>query len=113
MKCKKGVRVFGVSNEILFALVIVESIFHAYEINPVVTSMRDSLHSKRSKHYSGNAVDIRMKYISDTSKQVIITNEIREALTSEFDVLLENVGTESVHLHVEFDPTLNDLQSTI
>jgi len=112
MKLKRTSRVFGATPEIIIALVVVESVFQAHEINPVVTSLRDSLHSPKSKHYIGAAVDIRMRYIHESDRQVLITNEIREALTSEYDVVLEGVGTDNVHLHIEFDPTLGTYQST-
>jgi len=55
-----------------------------------------------SYHYKGLAVDIRLpsKYIDNVpSIDLNLANNIRNALGSEYDVVLE-----SSHIHVEYDP---------
>lgn len=72
----------------------------------VITSCNDSAHSQTSLHYSGNALDFRVRDPM-TGKSVFaenvtaqhVANEIKAALGRDFDVL-----NEGDHLHVEYQP---------
>ena len=96
---KLGVKLFGIKNEILAALQVAESIYDHYGIPCVVTSCTDSTHSKGSRHYIGQAIDIRTRNITSKAMLSKIVAGIKSALTGEFDVVLE-----SDHLHIELDP---------
>jgi hypothetical protein len=64
----------------------------------VVTSARDGSHRVNSKHYSGEAIDLRTRDL--TSSQVDrLVNELRRTLGSDFDVIREGD-----HIHLEYDP---------
>jgi hypothetical protein len=60
--------------------------------------MENSLHGK------GYALDIRTNHISNTNNKMEIFRRCKEALGSQFDVILEDVNGINEHLHVEFDP---------
>lgn len=64
----------------------------------IVTSLCDGKHSKNSKHYEGNAVDLRIRHLLDGEPQQI-RDVIANRLGVEYDVILENT-----HIHVEYDP---------
>jgi len=63
-----------------------------------ITSGNDSKHAKGSKHYSGDALDLRTRDMSPVDVQRWATS-IRGRLGRDYDVVIE-----SDHLHVEHDP---------
>ena len=101
MKLKPGVKLKDLQPQIVVAMVVVDSIYQAHDTDCVITSCNDSTHKPDSFHYRGLAIDVRTRnYFED--KQAL-RDEIAQALGEEFDVLLEGVGTESEHLHIEHD----------
>lgn len=102
MKLKPGVKLTGVSPEIAFAAVIVNSVVGQYEA-VVVTSVCDGKHSTNSLHYKGKAMDVRANTIPDGYLDEILRG-LKESLGPEFDVLLESRGSDNVHFHIEHDP---------
>jgi len=64
----------------------------------VVTSARSGRHMGKSKHYSGMAVDLRSRHLTQDEISAM-TLTLREALGIHYDVLFE-----TNHFHVEFDP---------
>jgi hypothetical protein len=104
MFIKKSVRVRGLSNEILLAIVVCADIYRGQNNNPLfITSLTDGQHMPGSLHACGDAVDIRLP--SETSNTAMV-QMIRAALTSDYDVVLE-----ADHIHIEYDPRriLNEL----
>jgi len=93
---KPGVRVRGLSNEILLAIIIAESIYRETQGLMVITSLTDGKHSVGSLHYTGDAVDLRLPS-TVTIDQVVL--QLKSALGSSYDVILE-----TDHIHVEYDP---------
>lgn len=93
---KPGVRVRGLSNEILLAIVIAESVYRETQGLMVITSLTDGKHSVGSLHYTGEAVDLRLP-----STIVIdqVVSQLKSALGSSYDVILE-----TDHIHIEYDP---------
>jgi len=73
----------------------------AFEIEPVITSITDGKHSAvNSLHYSGAAVDFRIKNIPDAYDKESVALLIRERLTKDYQVVLE-----STHIHIEYHPS--------
>lgn len=64
----------------------------------VVTSIRDGKHMKGSKHYTGDAIDVRSRDLSDKDKTWFVT-----VIKRHFDKWLD-VVVEKDHIHIEYDP---------
>jgi hypothetical protein len=96
MKFKQGIKIAGVCPELLMGLMVVNHIF-AYEFNVdmVITACTDGVHRTGSKHYVGQAVDIRISNISDP---VGVVNRLKFELDGLFDIVLEKD-----HIHFEYD----------
>jgi len=99
MRIKPGVRVHGIRPEIVLALMVAESIYQSHGAEVVVTSGIDGQHKRGSKHYAGQAVDVRIWNLPDSVPAETVRAEIAEALAGDYDVVLE-----SDHIHIEFDP---------
>ena len=82
---------------------IIQACFNHRGYSCVVTSGNDSVHGPKSLHPKGKALDFRTKHIPMIEKLPLV-NEIRVALGPQWDVVLEAVGQENEHLHVENDP---------
>ena len=95
---KKGVKIFGIRPEIQEALRVAESVYAHHGLDCVCTSVTEGKHSKGSRHYLGQAVDIRTKHVQGTDTLKVIVQTIRRNLTDEYDVVLE-----PTHLHIELD----------
>jgi hypothetical protein len=73
-----------------------------------ITSGHDSTHNPGSKHYKGEAIDIRS--VDLTPEQVhVYFDALNSALDPlGFDVVLEGAGATAVttapHIHIEWDP---------
>ncbi len=97
MKIKRGVKLNGVSPQTLLAIVAAANVFRKYQKETLVlTSVTDSKHGRGSKHYIGNAVDLRRRNLSDPEAA---TKELKSDLGADFDVVLEKD-----HIHIEWDP---------
>lgn len=94
---KLGVKVNGLKPEALLGIFIAKSVFEFHgESVMVITSVTDGQHKTGSLHYKGQAFDLRLPRNNISS---IIVAGLREALHSDFDVVLE-----IDHIHVEYDP---------
>ena len=96
---KDGVKVNGVKPEIALALIACNDVFNYYGKQMVVTSVADGKHSLTSLHYVGFAFDLRgsIAWGFTESELNSIKKDLIEALTDEFDVILEKD-----HYHIEF-----------
>ena len=61
-----------------------------------VTSARDGKHMKGSKHYTGEAIDIRTRDMVD---EIGTAQVIKRYLGKDYDVIFEKD-----HIHIEYDP---------
>lgn len=93
---KPGVRVRGLSNELLLAIIIAESVFQETESSMTITSLTDGKHSVSSYHYTGDAVDLRLP--STVTRDQLLA-QLKKALGTDYDVILE-----VDHIHIEYDP---------
>jgi hypothetical protein len=66
----------------------------------VITSGSDGTHAPNSKHYTGEAIDLRSKTLSTATRTVLMA-ELRRTLGPQFTVLLEDVGRPNEHLHCQ------------
>ena len=83
---------------------IIHYIFRSRGYACVLTSGNDSHEDKpNSKHHTGEALDFRTRHVPVVDK-TLVHQAVQTALGPQWDVLLENVGKDTEHLHVEFDP---------
>ena len=71
----------------------------------VITSAADGVHSANSLHTRDGicrALDLMTKHVDRESK-ILLVHVLQVALGSQFDVVLESVGLENEHAHVEWD----------
>ena len=103
---KPGARIDGLSPQMRSALPRVTDAFRDNEApRPVITSGNDSRHKTGSRHYAGEAIDIRCNHLPDEHCERI-TDALRKGLGPDFDVIFErfpkNPGND--HIHLEHDP---------
>jgi len=68
----------------------------------VITSVNDSVHGENSKHYIDQAIDIRSKNFPSSAAKAEFRKEFERVLgPDEFTVIIENLGTENEHFHVQ------------
>lgn len=103
MKLKPGVRLKGLSPQMVLAAMVVDDLYKKRGLECVITSGNDSKHMLGSLHYSGNALDFRTHYQELNHLEIDLRDEIRECLGPDFDVVLEGVGTPGEHIHLEYD----------
>ena len=107
IRFKHSVQAGPLHASIHHALNIVSLVWELFfpNIDPVITSLRDSVHSERSKHYGGpvgdiqvRACDIRTRNLGAAEKRVAIT-QLKKYLGTAYDII-----DEGNHIHVEYDP---------
>lgn len=87
----------------LLAILIAE---HEYECNGQslwITSAVDGVHSAKSLHYQGLAVDLRVKSLEQEAR-ARVASSIRGALGDCYDVIHEHPGKDNEHIHIELSP---------
>lgn len=84
----------------IIAMVVANDVLQELGIphGATITSAIDGKHSRGSKHYSGNAFDVRTFELSDADREKA-RSMMADRMGEDFDVVLE-----SDHIHVEFDP---------
>lgn len=98
MKLKHSVRLLGIQPECVLGLLVAETVYRHHGEELTVTSLTDGRHIAKSKHYRGFAFDLRIRDVP-ASKHQHITSELKDALGTDWDVVLEQD-----HIHAEFDP---------
>ena len=98
---KPGVDIRGIGTEVSFGVKILSDVMWNRGANCLITACRDGKHMEGSKHYIGDAVDVRLasRWVTSPNVDVAVLNEAREALGLQFDLVLEKD-----HFHLEFDP---------
>lgn len=109
---KAGVRFAVITPALLYMLTTVErlsrTLFGLPTEGLVITSGSDGAHMAGSKHYTGEAIDLRSKTLGALKSSVIAT--LRAELGPQFTVLLEADRQPQEHIHVQvrkgrrFDP---------
>lgn len=113
MRLKLGVGLEGLTPQMVLASVIVRDCYAKRDpiCSCTITSANDSKHSDESLHYCKvgkyidglcRALDFRTHdYHGDVEK---LAQDIRDALGSDFDVVVEDLNGLNEHIHVEYDP---------
>lgn len=63
-----------------------------------ITSANDGNHMKGSKHYTNEAIDIRIRDIHNSHHALVVAG-LKKMLGRHFDVVYE-----TTHIHIEYDP---------
>lgn len=98
MRLKHGVRMRGIRTELVAAMLAADAACRDADIDCVVTSVTDGVHSRGSRHYAGAAFDLRIRELPPGGAGRLRA-DLADRLGGDFDVLLEDS-----HIHVEYDP---------
>ncbi len=98
LKLKHSVDPAQIKPEVNLAIQVALSIW-SRQNEPVltITSISDSKHSSTSLHYVGYAVDLRIRELHTTPKDLVTA--LTQALPHCYDVILEHN-----HIHLEYQP---------
>lgn len=101
--CKAGVRFKAFTPALLRILRAVFAVASRTEQPPeiVITSANDSTHSKNSRHYSNEALDLRVHNFASEAARLRFAALLRAELGPAFTVLYECAGTPNAHLHLQ------------
>ena len=99
MIIKPGVQITGLSINMQLALDWAEEVYEKYNHSLIITeAYATSGHTKNSKHYTGEAVDIRIWNLGTDVHRIY--GQIKSGLDEYgYDTILE-----SDHIHIEYDP---------
>jgi hypothetical protein len=100
MKLKDGVILAGLDFRMRKALIVADSVYRSYGRELVITSGLDGVHSARSLHYYGLAIDCRTNYFTDNQTILRVAKDIQKNLP-----IIYNVVVELTHIHIEYDVT--------
>ena len=97
-------RKVSLCDELVYALLIVERVFRSRGIEHVdISSGVEGTHSRKSAHYSGRAVDIRVWAIPEHLRDEI-ADQVEDEVGPDFDLVWGSAQGHSTHYHLEFDP---------
>lgn len=96
LSVKKGVR-FDADHPALGRM-LAELLLLDYDGEIVITAGTNGTHMSGSKHYSGQAIDIRVHNLPSPEA---IAKKLRDSLGPRFTVLHESPNTPNAHLHVQ------------
>ena len=106
LKFKTGVNQSAVVPEMVLGIQVVCSVFTKHNLDCIITSMHDGVHGDNSLHSRDGlcrAVDFRTKHATPGIQKTMIVDGIKEALGTNYDVILEYENEANEHLHVEWD----------
>ena len=96
---KPGVDVRGLKPEMVLAYNIACEVFGRYSKQAIITCGLDGKHMPGSKHYTGEALDLRTRHL-DMRLRPVLAEDYSKALGPQYDVVLED---NPPHIHVELD----------
>ena len=92
-----SVNLSGLSLEMLTAVLHAARIWQLHGMSQItITSANDGKHQTASKHYQGDAIDLRIWSLPDL---LGMADQLRQELGPDYDVVIE-----PDHLHIEYDP---------
>lgn len=99
IQVKDGVLLHGLSEEIWQAAQKADEVYKRFGADGIViTSGRDGTHMRGSKHYVGQALDVRTWTVPE-DKHGLLVASLKDGLGPDYDVVLEKT-----HIHMEYDP---------
>jgi hypothetical protein len=99
MKLKRGVKLNGLTPQIVVALMVAREEYAKVGAEVVITSARDSIHRPGSDHYFGRALDLRTRHLLNVNKYDLAKN-IHDNLGNRFVCIFEGEGTPNEHIHL-------------
>ena len=94
----------GVEPRALLLLAAIANVSRDLPFDVTITAGTDGKHKKNSKHYTGEALDIRTKnFPSKRAKQDFISAVLLR-LGAGYEFFLEDEGKANEHAHLEWDP---------
>ena len=104
IRTKSCVSLDRVSRRLFNAIATADQVWHWAGVDECwVTSGNDGKHMKGSKHYAGEAADLRSKNIPKAIKRKVLA-DLSRLLGNDWDVILEYVDEPNEHFHIEYDP---------
>jgi hypothetical protein len=106
---KSGADVRFLSATLWAALPRIEAIFEQdspKEYQFVITSGTDGKHVDGSKHYTGNAVDVRIWYQAATGDQVYLSADVQQKIKADLDRALGSTWYTQIepdHIHIQYN----------
>lgn len=100
LKVKAGVRP---RSFVLIAAVVNAALELGIAHDVTITSGTDGRHMAGSKHYSGEAIDVRSQNFPSLAAKRAFLRAVQQRLGPGYDCLLERVGTPHEHFHLERD----------
>lgn len=101
---KPGVRFAIITPALVHMLGVVErlsrELFGLPAEGLVITAGSDGTHMEGSKHYTGEAIDVRSKSLTWSAKAALIDG-LRRELGPQFTVLLEDEDGAQEHVHLQ------------
>jgi len=91
----------GLSTEALLGIIITKDVLEEFGSSLTITSLNDGKHSKTSRHYAGDAWDVRTWGIKGIEENVC--QRLRKALGKHYFVLFE-----ADHIHISYKPQRED-----
>lgn len=93
-------RVAGLTPQAVLGITCCWSIYQKRGLDLTITAGIDGAHMRASKHFCGNAWDMRSSNIP-TSDLGVVRDECQKACGDDYDIIIE-----ADHLHGEYDPKL-------
>lgn len=94
---KEGVTIKPLTVEMMKGIIFAEEAAAYLGLDLVITSGTDGQHMIGSKHYEGNAVDIRSLWWTEKDRKAFIS--LLQSTLKDYDIILE-----LTHIHMEYDP---------
>lgn len=104
MYLKTGVRLWDLKPQVIVGSLVCEEMWKTLADAPFYwTSCNDGVHSTRSRHNLGMAIDIRTNTMARNKLDTYVAM-VKSQLDDDFDIVLEDRDLPNEHLHVEYDP---------
>jgi hypothetical protein len=70
----------------------------------LITSIDTGTHMPRSRHYFGDAIDVRSTNFVTRERKLAFINAVLKRVGDGYQGILEGEGTANEHFHFEYDP---------
>ncbi len=97
-------RINGMQPEMCLALIAIQQAASNTVAHLVITHIRDGVHSDKSLHYVGFAVDVAPSEEQPPEEIDKIELDLKLCLTPEYDLVSHYDDSRFTHWHIEFQP---------